>query len=244
MKDELGGEIITEFVTLRPKTYSFLTDDGKEDKKAKGTKKCVIKKMIKFNDSKKCLLNDEVILKSLQRFISKKHDVYTDFIDLIKNKNEHLIKENNEIQNKVKKDEAKIRNLLNKFNDNMKDNMNDLYEKVKYKKKRFDCKLDKLDNDAKKLNNYIRENNDKIINTENKLDNVNNEYNNLLLEYNRLRGKFIKTKNKLYENENKLNKSEDDINELKKIKEKLNHQNTKMIEIESELNEKTRKIEI
>ena len=74
MKDELGGKIITEFVTLRPKTYSFLTDDGKEDKKAKGTKKCVIKKTIKFNDYKKCLLNDEVILKSQQRFISKKHD--------------------------------------------------------------------------------------------------------------------------------------------------------------------------
>ena len=55
MKDELGGKIITEFVTLRPKTYSYLTDDDKEDKKAKGTKKCVIKKMIKFNDYKKCL---------------------------------------------------------------------------------------------------------------------------------------------------------------------------------------------
>ena len=38
MKDELGGKIITEFVTLRPKTHSYLTDDGKEDKKAKGTK--------------------------------------------------------------------------------------------------------------------------------------------------------------------------------------------------------------
>ena len=59
MKDKLGGKIITEFVTLRPKIYSFLTDDSKEDKKAEGTKKCVIKKMIKFNDYKKCLLNDE-----------------------------------------------------------------------------------------------------------------------------------------------------------------------------------------
>ena len=83
MKDELGGKIITEFVTLRPKTYSFLTDDGKDDKKAKGTKKCIIKKMIKFNDYKKCLLDDEVILKSQQRFISKKHDVYTENINKI-----------------------------------------------------------------------------------------------------------------------------------------------------------------
>ena len=38
MKDEFGGKIITEFVTLRPKTYSYSTDDGKETKKAKGTK--------------------------------------------------------------------------------------------------------------------------------------------------------------------------------------------------------------
>ena len=83
MKDDLGGKIITEFVTLRPKTYSFLTDDGKKDKKAKGTKKCVIKKMIKFNDYKKCLLNDEVIFKSQQRFISKKHNVYTENINKI-----------------------------------------------------------------------------------------------------------------------------------------------------------------
>ena len=83
MKDELGGKIIMERVTLRPKTYSFLTDDGKEDKKAKGTKKCVIKKKIKFNDYKKCLLNDELILKSQQRFISKKHDVYTENINKI-----------------------------------------------------------------------------------------------------------------------------------------------------------------
>ena len=83
MKDELGGKIITEFVTLRPKTYSFLTDDGREDKKAKGTKKCIIKNKIKFNDYKKCLFNDELILKSQQRFISKTHDVYTENINKI-----------------------------------------------------------------------------------------------------------------------------------------------------------------
>ena len=70
MKNEPGGKIITEFVK-------------KKDKKAKGTKKCVIKRMIKFNDYKNCWLKDEVILKSQQRFISKRHDVYTENINKI-----------------------------------------------------------------------------------------------------------------------------------------------------------------
>ena len=83
MKDELGGKIITEFVTLRPKTYSFLTDDGKENKMAKGTKKCIIKKKIKFNGYKKCLFSDKLILRSQQKFISKKHDVYTENVNII-----------------------------------------------------------------------------------------------------------------------------------------------------------------
>ena len=83
MKDELGGEIITEFTALRPKTCSYLTDNDKIDKKFKGTKKCTINKIIKFNDYKKCLLNNEVILKSQQRFISKKHDVYTENVNKI-----------------------------------------------------------------------------------------------------------------------------------------------------------------
>ena len=39
MKDELGGMIVTEFAPLRPKTYSYIMDDGNNDKKAKGTKK-------------------------------------------------------------------------------------------------------------------------------------------------------------------------------------------------------------
>ena len=44
MKEELNGEIIKEFVGLRVKTLSYLLDDGSEDKIAKSTKKCVIKK--------------------------------------------------------------------------------------------------------------------------------------------------------------------------------------------------------
>ena len=83
MKDELGERVITEFVVLRPKTYSYLTDDCKEDKKAKGTKKCVIKRMIKFDDYKNCLLNGEVVLKSQQRFKNKGHDVYTENVNKI-----------------------------------------------------------------------------------------------------------------------------------------------------------------
>ena len=54
MKDGLGGKIMTEFVALRPKTYSCLMDDGRSDKKAKGTKNSVIKRILKFNDYKDC----------------------------------------------------------------------------------------------------------------------------------------------------------------------------------------------
>ena len=55
MKDELGGRIIAQFVGLRAKTYSYLIDDGSEDKKAKGTKMRVIKRKILFQNYKNCL---------------------------------------------------------------------------------------------------------------------------------------------------------------------------------------------
>ena len=54
MKDELGGKIMKEFIGSRPKCYSYLTDDGNVDKKAKGTKNCD-KKEIMFNNFVECL---------------------------------------------------------------------------------------------------------------------------------------------------------------------------------------------
>ena len=44
IKDELGGQIMKEFVGLRAKPYSHLKENKDEDKKEKGTKKCVMKK--------------------------------------------------------------------------------------------------------------------------------------------------------------------------------------------------------
>ena len=47
-KDELGGKMIAEFVAIRPKAYAYLDDDGNDHKKAKGTKKRLIKQKIMF----------------------------------------------------------------------------------------------------------------------------------------------------------------------------------------------------
>ena len=64
-----------EFCALRAKTYSSLMDDNREVKKSKGTKKCVIKRELVFENCKDCLLNDKVILKLQQRFKSHHYKV-------------------------------------------------------------------------------------------------------------------------------------------------------------------------
>ena len=77
MKDKLGGAIMTEFVALRPKLYSFRQLDGSEDKKCKGIKKCVVKKTLTFEDYKNCLLNPTNVFLSQLVFRSTKHEVHT-----------------------------------------------------------------------------------------------------------------------------------------------------------------------
>ena len=83
MKDHLGRKIMTEFVALTPKTYSHLMDDGNSCKKFNRAKMCVIKRILKFNDCKNCLLNKEIILKSLRRSKSEAHHVYIEEINKI-----------------------------------------------------------------------------------------------------------------------------------------------------------------
>ena len=63
IKDELRRKIIKEFCALRAKTYAYLMGDDSEVKKAKGTKKFVIKRDLMFQNNKDCLFNGEVILK-------------------------------------------------------------------------------------------------------------------------------------------------------------------------------------
>ena len=72
----MGGKIITEFVTLKPKVYAYLDDDGNNHKKPKGTKKCVItlKQKLMFQNFKHCWSNNKTVYRSQQRFKSYNHD--------------------------------------------------------------------------------------------------------------------------------------------------------------------------
>ena len=109
MKDELGEQIMKEFVGLKAKTYSYLKDNNDEDKKAKGTKRCAIKTKFKFQDYKNCVAaahienkinhleknkidleslkefieNNKLILKIQQKFKSERHNAFTEEINKI-----------------------------------------------------------------------------------------------------------------------------------------------------------------
>ena len=85
-----------EFIALRAKTYAYLIDGFKDDdddddydknkiinKRAKGTKKCVIKRELMFENYKDSLFNDKIILRSQQRFRSDHHRVYTEEVNKI-----------------------------------------------------------------------------------------------------------------------------------------------------------------
>ena len=82
-KDELNGNVMTEFVALASKLYDFLDDQDKCEKKAKGVKKCVIKKVLKFNHYKDSLLSNKTIRTTQQRFRNNYHVITTEEINKI-----------------------------------------------------------------------------------------------------------------------------------------------------------------
>ena len=111
MKDELGGQIMEKFVGLRAKMYSYEVDEVErivdEDKRPKGTKRCVIKRKFKFKVYENCLeaaqvenkinhleknkieidslnedqKNNKLILKIQQRLRGDKYNVFTEEIN-------------------------------------------------------------------------------------------------------------------------------------------------------------------
>ena len=83
-KDELSGKIMSEFCAFRPKTYAYKLDNSDfEEKKAKCTKKCVIKNNITFKNYVDTLFNNKKLIRSQQRFRSYNHMVYTEKINKI-----------------------------------------------------------------------------------------------------------------------------------------------------------------
>ena len=72
-KDEAAGEIITEFVGLRRKMYSYIKDDGQNKKTAEGIKKMVIKKDIRHEDYRNTLFNNSQMCHKIKT-IRSDHD--------------------------------------------------------------------------------------------------------------------------------------------------------------------------
>ena len=82
MKNKLGGKIMTKFVALRAKTYSYLIDDGSKDKKAKETKKCLMKINFELENyknhleaTKKNEIDKDIIKESLKKFVKNNKSI-------------------------------------------------------------------------------------------------------------------------------------------------------------------------
>lgn len=78
MKDELNGEVLKSFIGLRAKMYVMKTEKSENKiRKAKGIKKCVVKKQITYNDYLNCVLNNCTLSKKQSTFRSKLQNMYT-----------------------------------------------------------------------------------------------------------------------------------------------------------------------
>ena len=83
MKDEAEGKNIKEFVGLRSKLYSFIMEEGKENKKCKGVKKQVVENSITHEDYKTCLTTGKELLRKQNIIRSYNHEVYTEEVNKV-----------------------------------------------------------------------------------------------------------------------------------------------------------------
>ena len=87
---------MTENANARAKTNAYNYDKNKEKKKAKGTKKCVIKNNLTFDDFKNSGLRNETAIRSQIRFRTDHHWVFTEEVnkhltELLHTHTEHLL---------------------------------------------------------------------------------------------------------------------------------------------------------
>ena len=82
-KDEAAGKIIIEFVGLRAKLYSFIMEDGKENKRCKGVKKQVVESSITHEDYKTCLRTGKELLRKQNILRSYDHDIFSEEVNKI-----------------------------------------------------------------------------------------------------------------------------------------------------------------
>ena len=105
MKDKLGRKIMTIFVALRSKTYSYLIEDGNSNKRAMGTKKCVITRELEFKNYENC--NKATQLDNIIKYLEKT-EVNT---DVLKKNYEEFIKKqqiNVKIQQRFKSENHNV----------------------------------------------------------------------------------------------------------------------------------------
>ena len=74
-KDEAAGVPVVEFVGLRSKMYSYMKDNDKGGKTAKGIKKNIITKNIKHEDYKEVLFNNKQMHHTLKTIRSNNHQL-------------------------------------------------------------------------------------------------------------------------------------------------------------------------
>ena len=94
MKDKCKRRQIKKFIGLRSKMYSYVMEDGGEEKKCKGIKKNVVKNEITYQDYKDSLFGGGIQLRMMNTFRSRQHTIYTECVNKIAlsaNDDKHII---------------------------------------------------------------------------------------------------------------------------------------------------------